>query len=383
MRIALISPNTGNLREMAGTLTALSHQVTSVEGGKGKMRSVAEQHAPDMMLVEGMCCDLAELAQVEHVTTHHPDIAVVLLCATHTPEFLMHSMRAGVREVLPAPAPREQLLAAVARIEAKSRGSRGRPPGRVLAFLPSKGGSGATFLATNIGWQLSQAHSVLLIDLNLQLGDALAVLHDGAPATTLADVAAGIGRLDGSLLAASAVGITPNYSILAAPEDPAQAVAIKPEHVEAILGVASAHYDFVVLDMGRSIDPLSIAALDRADRIFVVTQLGLPALRNARQLLAGFAALGYRSDKTEVIVNRFERGGTLGLEDVKRSLGNVVLRTVPNSWREVSSAIDHGSALVGVARGNPVARTIVEFANSFVPASGAGRSLLQRLLKRA
>jgi pilus assembly protein CpaE len=383
MRIALISPNTGNLREMAGMLTPLSHQVIPVEGGKSKMRSVAEQHAPDLMVVEGMCCDLAELALVEHVTTHHPETAVVLLCATHTPEFLMHSMRAGVREVLPAPVPRELLVAAVSRIEAKSRSRLGRRQGRVLAFVPSKGGSGATFLATNIGWQLAESHSVLLIDLNLQLGDALAVLHDGPPVTTLSDVAAGIARLDASLLAASAVSITPSYSILAAPEDPAQAVGIKPEHIEAILALAVANYDFVLLDMARGIDPLSLAALDRADSIFVVTQLGLPALRNARQLLAAFAALGYRSDKAQVIVNRFERGGTLGLDDVKRSLGNVVVRTVPNSWRDVSSAIDHGSAVVRVARGSPVARTIVEFANSFVPSHEPGRTLLQRLLKRA
>jgi pilus assembly protein CpaE len=73
-----------------------SHQVQTFEGGKTRMPSIAEQHRPDLMIVDGMCCDPADLAPVEHVTTHQPHIAVILLCAQQTPEFLLQSMRAGV-----------------------------------------------------------------------------------------------------------------------------------------------------------------------------------------------------------------------------------------------------------------------------------------------
>ncbi|MGC4441865.1 hypothetical protein ABXW85_23675, partial [Streptococcus suis] len=60
-----------------------------------------------------------DLAPVEHVTTHQPHICVILLCAQQTPEFLLQSMRAGVREVLTSPAPHQALLDAVHRIAAK------------------------------------------------------------------------------------------------------------------------------------------------------------------------------------------------------------------------------------------------------------------------
>ena len=116
--------------------------------------------------------------------------------------------------------------------------------------MPCKGGSGATFLATNLGWQLAETKSVLLIDLNLQFGDALAFVHDGKAPSTLADVAKDIGRLDASLLAASTVKVAPNFSILAAPEDLAHAMEVKPEHIDAILSVAVTQYDFVMLDVG-------------------------------------------------------------------------------------------------------------------------------------
>ncbi|WP_211451610.1 AAA family ATPase [Collimonas antrihumi] len=383
MKIAIISPNMNNLQEMGRIIGACSHSVTLIEGGKSKMRVVAEQEQPDLMLVEGMCCDPAELAQVEYVTTHHPGIAVILLCATQTPEFLINSMRAGVREVLPSPVTAGALEAAVSRIAAKRFGAHVPPVGKILAFMPCKGGSGATFLATNLGYQLADTKSVLLIDLNLQFGDALSFVHDGKPISTLADVARDINRLDASLLAASTVKISPNYCILAAPEEPSQAMEIKPEYIEIILSLAVTQYDFVLLDVGRTLDTLAIKALDRAYRIFPVLQAGLPYLRNAKKLLAIFTSLGYPEDKIELIVNRFERSGEIGVDDIRHSLGADILHTVPNSYKEVNASINHGDPMIETARSNAVTKNLAAFALTLSPKEEESRSLLERLFRRA
>jgi pilus assembly protein CpaE len=383
MKIALISPNTNHLQDMSRVLEAHSHAVTLIDGGKSRMRAVAEQDQPDLMLVDGMCCDPNELVQVEYVTTHHPKIAVILLCATQSPEFLINSMRAGVREVLPSPVSSEALQAAVSRIASKLLGAKNKGTGKILAFIPCKGGSGATFLATNLGFQLAETKSVLLIDLNLQFGDALSFVHDGQPASTLADVAHDISRLDASFLAASSVKIAANYSILAAPEDLTRAMEIKPEHLDAILSVALTQYDFVLLDMSRTLDTLAIKVLDRAYRIFPVLQAGLPGLRNASKLLAVFKSLGYPADKIEVIVNRFEKGGDISQADIQRSLGTTNLRTVPNSYKEVNASINQGDALAEVTRSNAVAKSLADFALSLSPKQEESRSLLDRLLRRA
>ena len=349
------------------------------------MRLVAEQEHPDLMLVDGMCCDPHELVQVEYVTTHHPKIAVILLCATQSPEFLINSMRAGVREVLPSPVSVEGLEAAVSRVAIKlgNININTKASGKILAFLPCKGGSGATFLAANLGYQLAETKSVLLIDLNLQFGDALSYVYEGVPTSTLADVAHDISRLDASFLAASAVKITPSYSILAAPEDLTKAMEIKPEHIDAVLGLAVTQYDFVLLDMSRTLDTLAIKALDRAYRIFPVLQAGLPGLRHASKLLAIFNSLGYSAEKIELIVNRFEKGGDIGLDSIQRTLGAVKLRTVPNSYKEVNTSINQGDALVEVTRSNAVSENLTEFALSLSPRFEESRSLLDRLLRRA
>ncbi|MEJ6022101.1 AAA family ATPase [Ramlibacter sp. PS4R-6] len=383
MKIAILSPNARHLQDIAALLQPAGHTVVPAEGGKSRMRAIADDERPDLMIVDGMCCDPGELALVEQVTALHPALRVMLLCASHTPEFLIASMRAGVREVLPSPPPAEALLAAVDRLAARITGTHGAAAGRVLAFIASKGGSGSTFLAANLAWQLAETRSVLLVDLNLQFGDALSFLGDARAAVTLADVARDIARLDASLLASSATKVAPGLSVLAAPDDMAQALDVRPEHVDAILDVAVTQYDFVLLDLPRVVDPVATRGLDRADHVYVVMQSSLPHVRNAARLLQVFRSLGYPPAKSSVVLNRYERSAEISLEQVTRSLGAPHMLTVPNSYREVSSAINHGSALAVSARGGAVARELAGLAASLLPRAPPARGLMDRLFRKA
>jgi pilus assembly protein CpaE len=382
MKILVLSPSKKHLQDIGSDLQASGHEVVCVEGGKTQLRAVTEREQPDLLLTDGMCCDVSELSHVEYITTHFPRTAVVLMCSSHSPDYLLNAMRAGVREVLPSPVGHEALQAAVHRIASKMAGA-GRKVGQVLAFLPCKGGCGATFMATNLGWVLSQSASVLLVDLNLQFGDALAFLHDGRPASTVADVASSIDRLDASLLAASAVKVLPRYSVLAAPEDPGQALEVQPQHVEAILTTAAANYDFILLDLGRSFDTLTIKALDRAAHIFPVLQPMLPAIRHGAKLQQVFSSLGYANDKTRWIVNRFAHTAEIDLDHIQRSLRTTSLITIGDSYREVTASINHGEPLAAANRSNPVARQIADLAGTLVPRREEDKGLLGRIFRRA
>jgi pilus assembly protein CpaE len=382
MKIAVVSPNKIQLNEIGKLLQAAAHATVLREGGKDQLRQVAEQEAPDLMLVDGICCEDGQLARIEDLTMRHPRMAVVLLCASCPPDFLIDAMRAGVREVLPSPVAPADLAAAVTRIGNKLRSAQGRGAGKVLAFVPCKGGSGATFLATSLGYQLAETRSVLLVDLNLQFGDALSFMHDARPASTLADVVRDIGRLDAALLAASTVKVAPNFSVIAAPEDHTQAVEITAAQVDSVLALAVQHYDVVLLDIGRPIDTLGIKALDRAHMIYPVLQARLPYIRNAKKMLAIFKSLDYGPDKIELVVNRFDRKGELGVAEIERALGKFTIHTVPNSYRQVSAAIDHGEPLIASARSDPVLRHLAGLAAPLGPHPTPSRSLFARLFGR-
>jgi len=97
-----------------------------------------------------------------------------------------------------------------------------------------------------------------------------------------------------------------------------------------------------------------------------------------------FKSLGYAPDKTELIINRFEKGSDIGLEQVRRSLGAAIrITTVPNSYREVNAAINHGDPLIKASRTNAVTRQLAELAAVLSPKQEDNRSLLGRLFRRA
>jgi pilus assembly protein CpaE len=386
LKIAVISPNSGHLEDIGRYLQAPngSRAIALHEGGMSKVRVVADQQRPELIIVDSMCRDLEELRVLEYVNAQHPRTVVVMLCVNQSPDFLIHAMRAGVREVLKSPVTKEVLLAAVERIEQRlGLVARPRDPGTIAAFVPCKGGSGATFIATNLGYQLAAENKkVLLIDLNLQFGDAVLYIHDNKPATNLGDVARNIQRLDASFLAGNLVKISPNYGVLAAPEDPGQAIEIKPEHIDVLLNVAINHYDFVILDVARTLDAVTIKALDRATYVFPVMQLTLPFLRDANRMVSAFRTLGYSRDKIRLLVNRLEKSSEVKLMDVERTLGLSAFKTLPNSYDAVAAAMNHGQPIASFARANAVAKALQDLAQTLIPPAAEGSSLIGKLLRR-
>lgn len=351
-------------------------------GGVQQVVAVAEQERPDLLMLQGQYLNSMELQILSRVTSRFPDMGVVMLCPDQSPEFIIEVMRAGIREVLPTPLTRDVLIEAVERFQQRIMLAR-MPVNqcKVLAFMPCKGGSGATFLATNVAYALAALENkrVALFDFNLQFGDASLFVHDSPPATSIADVARQIQRLDGSFLASSMVQVLPNFSVLAAPEGPETAAEIKPEHINPLFQVAMKHYDFVILDVGRGLDAISIQALDRADLIFPVLQQTLPSIREAKRMASAFRALSYPDDKLRLIVNRYEKNADIMPADMENTLNLKIFKVVPNDYTVVTRSVNQGIPAIKLARRSPVAKSLQEIAHELSHSTGQG-SLLRKLL---
>jgi pilus assembly protein CpaE len=340
---------------------------------------------PELVVVDASEPDAAEADLLERSCKHYAAASFLLLTrGTHHEGLLIRAMRAGVREVLPLPLVHRALHETLDRLGAASVLQR---DGKLLAFVACKGGSGATFISTNFAYALASLarRKVVLLDLHGQFGDAALYVSDQQPAMTLADVCAQISRIDGPFLDSCLVHVTDGFGVLAAADDPAQAAAVKPDQIDTILRVARQHYDYVVLDVGRQIDAVSLRALDNADAIYPVLQLSLPDIRDARRLLDIFRALGYPAEVTRLIVNRFEKGGRLRLHDLQTALGTEVLHTVPNDYAAASDSVNQGVPVLQLARASAVARSLAELVEVVtaqrVPEPKPG--LLGRLFGRA
>lgn len=387
MKIAAVSKDDKHLAEIARLLRERnpSDEVDVVSGTLEKLTGIADLASPDVLVLDQPSIEGGDLERLERLSHLYPRMAFILLCQQQSPEFLIQAMRAGVREVLPSPVNSTDLFPAIQRIEEKLD-SRSQANGKVLAFVSCKGGSGATFIATNLGYALAtlEKKRVALIDLNLQFGDASLFVSDQKPVATLSDVAQQIHRLDPSFLASSMLNVAPNYGVLAAPEDPAHANDVKPEHIDAILKLARRQYDFILLDVGRSLDAVSIRALDQADMIFPILQTTLPYIRDGKRLLGVFRSLDYRNDKIHLIVNRHEKSGEIRLQDLKAAYGTGVFRTIPNHYEAAAASVNQGVPILKLARSSPISKSLQEFAQSLAgETSQASQGWFSRVFQRA
>jgi len=342
------------------------HTVLTFNGGVQQIAAVAEQEHPDLLLLEGTGSETSELQILERVTTRFPNLGVIMLCPTQSPERLIEAMRVGVRETLPPLPTRETLLDAVNRFQQRIKQANApASQGKVLAFIPCKGGSGSTFLASNLAYTLAAQGNkrVALIDFNLQLGDASLFLSEDKPPASIADVTRQIHRLDGEFLASSMMRILPNLGILAAPDEPEKAAEIRQEHVNPLIKVAMKNHDFVILDIGRRLDAVSVQALDKADLIFPVLQQTLPFVRDARRLIDVLHSLGYSDGKLRLIVNRHDKHSEITLDDIKNTLNIPVFKAIPNNYSVVDESVNHGIPVIKLARRSPVAKMLLEISS--------------------
>jgi pilus assembly protein CpaE len=313
---------------------------------------------PSLLVVDG--ADAGELEALGVLAHVHPELETIVISAEQSPAFLLRAMQMGVREVLPPALNATALQAAVRRVAHKRAPALAAAQGEVLAFMACKGGSGASFIAANIAHILSTQgeRKVALIDLDLQFGNALLLLSDQRAVNDVAEVARSIGRLDADLLRASMVQVSGNLSVLAAPEDLSQALEVKAAHVEAIIKQARQVFDYVVLDVGRSMDTVSLKALDLATHVFRCCSSACRRSATPRRLRALFRSLEYAPEKIHWIVNRHQKGGEIDLDAMEQTLDVKGLTTIPNHFKGVNASVNQGIPIDRLAPGNPVARAL-------------------------
>lgn len=389
MKIAVVSDKPETLEEVRRLFHGHEHGAELSfhrRSGETIPQGESEVDLPDLLVLDQTGSEHPDMGAVEEMTRRHPNLTVLLLCAVRSEEVLLSAMRAGIREVLAWPGAKREFLAAVERAKkwATAPGMR-RPRGKLLGFVSGKGGSGATFLAANLGYALAaECHKkVLLIDLDLQYGDASFFLTDKENLMSVADVARQIERLDATFLASAAVDLLPNYALLAAPEDAERAVGVTAGQIERLLDVAVQNYDYVIVDIERSIDVLAMKVLDRAEQIYLVIEAMLPFIRDARRLLHAFRQLGYHGEKIRLVVNRLEKDVGVPIKQIEKALSTPVHWTLPNDFANASASVNQGVPIAKLAPGSSVSRALRAYAKELAGTGAPRRGWFGQLFRTA
>ncbi len=385
MKLLVVSPDAGRLEALraAAAAQASVSSLAVLAGSLAQRPDGAVDGSSDAILLDATQNPMAELDALEQLQETKPAIQAVLLVASDEPGILRRAMRLGVKDVLTPDTIEGELASALLSMQ-EACVVRSEEKAKTLVFVSAKGGSGATFLAANFAYNLASqtGKRVMLMDLDLRGGNAHLMLTERRPLVHIADLAREIHRVDLSFLKSSMIDILPGLGILAAPEDSVLAGEVRTTHIETLVELARSNFDYVVIDIGRAITPITVRALDVADYVYPVCQLSVPFIRETRRLVQALRALDMMPAKIKLVVNRHEKVRDLKLEDLEKAVGIEVAATIPNDYKNVSEAVNHGTALASLAKGSPVNKALVRLMHEITD-NGAGKSSwLSRVLNR-
>ncbi len=150
-------------------------------------------------------------------------------------------------------------------------------------------------------------------------------------------------------------------AVLAAPRTPGACVDVDAAVVRQVLGIAAEMFRHMVIDMPPTWQPWADDVLAGSDRIFVVTEFTVPALRKAQELASSLQErLGDKS-AIRTIVNKSRRqfwGVGLTRRDAREMLGKHLSGFVPEDHGLVRDAINRGKPLTALRRSNRVSRAL-------------------------
>ena len=320
------------------------------------------------LLLVSLCTPSSEqLAMLERLLDSHAQLHCLLLCDPLPPTPLLAAMRAGISSVLFWPLNPADLQQELDRLARKGAPQTSPQEGLLMAFISAKGGAGTTFIACNLANALSRHRRVLLLDLNRQFSDADLYLGECQASNTVCDLFSRADRLDAGLFKVCVHSINPALDLLVGPGDPIRGAALAAEHLPTILRLARTQYPCVVVELGQSIDALTIAVLDQAQQIFTVLRQDLLHLYAGKRLLAILHELGYHRDQLQLLINRFDKKSPISLKAVRETLDSVPCRTLADEPVAAKRSLSEGRLLQQVAPRCRLQRELEVLAASFNP----------------
>jgi pilus assembly protein CpaE len=293
---------------------------------------------------------------------------VILIGDKGNVDLLSRAIRAGVKDFIDNKAYEEQLDSVFYRIKENiAHTTSGNNVKCLNVFINAKGGSGASFIASNVAYILAKEArlKVALVDLDMQFG-SIGLNFDRTPKYTLTEALVAIDELDSISLEAYMTKYNEKLSLLM----PSANEILLPGEVnipqlKKLLELLQVNYSQIVVDLPRLIDPVSSLIMERSDQIILVLQQSLVEFRDGRRLIQILNKdLDMPLEKIAVVVNRYDPKNSLRINDLKNIVHHDQVYTVTNDYERVANASNLGAPLCESSPHSKIAHELKELAKN-------------------
>ena len=363
-------------QQIARALELEADEVGWVQSATAAEEMLINAYAPiDVLVLSPEVKEPDALGLAEFVGRTSPGTAIVLVRDHTWNGLLPAAMRAGIRDVVDMTQGSDELREAVERavswagnlrsatIGAQAEAGRVRR-GHIISCFSSKGGSGKTFLTTNLATAISQVTGgdTAIVDLDVDMGDVFTYFgrEPSASITDLMELGEGA---DGDQIRGVGVEVAPHVWAFGAPADPA-AEAPAGEAIGKFLRAIRSEFDYVVVDASVDYSDSALVCFDLSDLICLVTSLDVVGVKHLSKALDTLLTIGLPRERFRVVLNRADSKVGLDSSDVERVMKIRVDAMIPSS-RLVPTSLNKGRPVVIDEPQSEVAQSITQLAVRF------------------
>lgn len=317
--VLVIDADSASRNFLAATLGKNGYTVLSAPLGREGLIS-AWRDLPKIIILDPVLPDLTGLELVTRLRQDRrtSNVTIIALSSREDPQEISVLLKAGCSEYLIKSSRTIQtLLELLPRFANEEKLAPGKQ-GRLFVFLSAKGGTGTSSLCANIAMCVaSQAadQKVAVIDLVLPIGSIghivgyeerlnLATIAMGSPdQITPAFFRDNLPRVPGWY-----------FHLLAGASEPEAANSLSGDRIDEIVNAILESYDYVFVDLGRSLSRISIPIIQKAEIIAMILSTDLATADLTRTILEYLKMKGIDPHSFYLIQNR-----AVGLEGLTRT----------------------------------------------------------------
>jgi len=309
-------------------------------------------------------------------------VKVILVAHDLTPVALHQLLRSGADDFAPYPLPEGALKEAIDRLREPpqpqftdtSHGSHEDRNGAVIPVYGIAGGVGATTFAVNLAWELAlltadKGIKICILDLDLQCGSVSTYL-DLPRREAVFELISDTEAMDRQSFSDAMLSFNDKVDVLTAPADALPLEMLEPPDLDRLLAQASAQYDFVILDLPKTLVQWTETIFNRADLYFALLEMDMRSAQNAIRFIRALKAEDLPFEKVRYVLNHAPKFTDLqGKARAKRMAENLGIELdmqLPDGTRQVTDSCDHGLPLAETMPKNPLRKEIAKMAQTLV-----------------
>ncbi len=343
---------------------ARAHVTVRSGGVRAAAEFYAENTTPNLLIVETrvepeyVMKQLAALAEVCDASTR-----VVVIGHFNDVGLYREMIKSGISEYMVAPVSLADIVAA---IESLYSSETQAPIGRTIAFIGAKGGVGASTLAHNIAWAVTNLfdNDVVIADLDLAFGTAN-INFDQDPAQGIAEAVFAPERVDETYLDRLLSKCSDRLSLLAAPSTLERVYDFDEGAFASIVELMQATTPTVILDLPHTWNSWTRRTLAEADEVVIVATPELTNLRNTKNFVDTLKRLRPNDPPPRLIINQVgvPKRPEIEPEDFVEPLGLEPLAVIPFDAQFFGAAATNGQMLSEMTPDHPTVQKINELAH--------------------